>query len=71
MTTIVNSPSQPTEGSNGIGFLIGIVILVAVGAMLFYYGIPAINRMKPIEVSVQAPQIVVPDSVNVNVVQPK
>ncbi len=75
MTTIVNSttPAQaPVSDGSGSGFLIGILVFVALLAVALYFGIPAINRMQPVQVNVPAPQInvaapqvVVPDKVEV------
>lgn len=49
--------------NNGSGFLIGIVLLVVVLFLLFYYGIPALRNIG----SSNAPQINVPGKVDVNV----
>jgi len=59
MTTIVNSPS-PTSDSGGYGFLIGILILVGFVITLLYFGIPALQRMNPVQVNVETPEINVP-----------
>ena len=70
MTTIVNSPAPaPTQNSGGSGFLIGVIILVGFVGLLLYFGIPAIRRMGPVQVNVPAPEIVVPDKIDVNVNQ--
>ena len=71
MTTIVNNPAPSQESSGGSGFLIGVVLLIVFAAVFLYFGIPAIKRMGPIQVNVPAPQVVVPDSVDVNVNQTK
>lgn len=70
MTTIVNG-TTPTTDSGGVGFLLGIIIIVGFIGILLYFGIPAIKRMGPIRVNVPAPQIVMPDKINVNVQQAK
>jgi len=67
MTTVVNSPSP--SGDNGFGFLIGVLVLVFLGFLFFYYGIPAIRNMGPVKVQVDTPNIVVPNQVDVNVKQ--
>jgi len=70
MTTIVNTPAPATE-SSGSGFLIGAIVLVGFVAVLLYFGIPAIGRMGPVQVNIPAPQVVIPNKIDVNVVQPK
>lgn len=60
MTTVVQ---QPSEGSNGMGFVLGIIILVVFLGLLFFYGLPMLNRQT------SAPQINVPEKVDVNVNQ--
>ena len=55
----------------GNSFLIGIIILVGFVAVLLYFGIPAIKQMGPVKVNVPAPQVVIPDKINVNVNQDK
>jgi hypothetical protein len=68
MTTVVNNPA-PAPDSGGSGFLIGIIILVGFVAVLLYFGIPAIKRMGPVQLNVPAPQVVIPDKIDVNVTQ--
>lgn len=70
MTTIVNSPAPTTE-SGGNSFLIGIVLLIGFIIVFLYFGLPAIRRMGPIQVNVPAPQVNMPDKINVNVNQGK
>jgi len=65
MATIVNSPSP--SGDNGMGFLIGILVVVAVGLLFFYYGLPALRNMGPVKVEVATPAIVLPSTVQVEV----
>lgn len=64
MTTVVNSPT-PTQDSGGSGFLLGAILLIIFVGVLLYFGIPAIKNMGPVQVNVPAPQVVVPDNVNV------
>ncbi len=60
MATIVNNPAPESNGSTS---LILTLLLIVVLAVLFYvYGLPAINNM-------QAPQINVPDKIDVNIKQ--
>jgi hypothetical protein len=70
MTTIINSPA-PEQNNNGFGFLIGAIILVGFVALLLYFGIPAVKQMNPIQVNVPAPQVEMPDKIDINVNQPK
>lgn len=70
MTTIVNG-TTPSSDSGGVGFLLGAIIIVGFVGVLLYFGIPAIQRMGPIRVNIPAPQVVMPDKVNVNVQQTK
>jgi hypothetical protein len=70
MTTVVNNPA-PASDSGGSGFLIGVIILVVFVVILLYFGIPMIRRMGPVQVNVPAPQVVVPDKIDVNVNQTK
>lgn len=76
MTTIVNNPPQQpaqqpvqqppanTDGGNmnGISFLLGAILLIVFGYFFFIYALP---RMLPQQS--QAPQINVPDKVDVNI----
>lgn len=71
MTTIVNTPAPATEGGGGNGFLVGAVLLIVFVLVLLYFGIPAISRMGPVQVSVPTPQINVPSKLDVNVTQTK
>lgn len=45
---------------NGMGFLMGVVLLIVFLVLLFYYGIPMLNS------ATQQPTINVPDEINVN-----
>jgi len=70
MTTIVNG-TTPTNDSGGFGFLIGIVVIIGFVILFFYFGLPAIKNMGPTQLNVPAPQIVVPNKIDVNVKQTK
>ncbi len=75
MTTIVNNPTpvvsnpNPAPSSGGSGFLIGAILIIGFVGILLYFGIPALKRMGPVQVNIPAPQIVVPDKIDVNVNQ--
>lgn len=70
MTTVVNNPA-PAANADGSNFLIGVIALIGFVMILLYFGIPAIQRMGAIQIKVPAPQIVVPEKINVNVQQTK
>jgi hypothetical protein len=70
MTTIVNTPA-PTTDSGGSGFLIGAILIIGFVAILLYFGIPAIRRMGQVQLNVPAPQVNIPDKLDVNVTQQK
>lgn len=70
MTTVVNNPAPATD-SGGNSLLIGIVIFMVFIITLLFFGIPAIKNMGPIQLSIPAPNVVVPDKINVNVEQAK
>lgn len=77
MTTIVNNPAPvvtPESNGKGSGFLIGVLVLIGFLAIALYFGIPALKNMGPVqvnvptpEINVAAPQVVVPNEVDVNV----
>ncbi|MEO6509211.1 MAG: hypothetical protein ABIO02_04610 [Patescibacteria group bacterium] len=60
---VVNNAAPQTDSGNGMGFLMGVVLLIIFVVLLIYYGLPMIQR------STAAPQINVPDKVDVNVQQ--
>ena len=63
MTTIVNNPAPTNEGSNPTGLILGIVILLAILGLLYFYGLPAFRNAS------SGTQINVPDKVDVNINQ--
>jgi hypothetical protein len=66
MATIVNQPAPAHEHSgSGMGFLLGIILLVILGVLLFTYGIPYLSN------SFSGPQVNVPGQVDVNVNTPQ
>jgi hypothetical protein len=62
-TTVVN----PAPNNNGMGFLIGIIILIIFGVLFFIYGLPYIQGLS----SNGGVQVNVPKSIDVNVNQTK
>lgn len=71
MATIVNTPaaSAPANGesSSMMNLLVGVVVILVVAAIFFYFLLPAIRSATA---PVQAPQINVPDKINVDVNAP-
>lgn len=83
MTTVVNNPA-PVQESGGNSFMIGIVLIIGFVGILLYFGLPALKRTGPAQTpqinvttpqvvvpTTQAPQIVIPDKIDVNVTQGK
>ncbi len=68
MTTIVNNPSPVTD-SSGNGVLIGIILIIVFIVIASYFGIPALKRIGQPQINVAAPQVVIPDKIDVNVQQ--
>ena len=64
MTTIVNTPARSEGG--GFGLLGAILLIAFLAFLLFYFGIPAINRARD-AAQVTTPQINVPREIDVNV----
>lgn len=65
MATIVNTPAASEPSSNsGMGFLLGVILLIVFMFLLFYYGLPALR-------SSASPQINVPGKIDVNVNNPQ
>jgi hypothetical protein len=60
VSTIINQPPQEGNSGNGMGFLLGIIVLAVIIFLFFYYGLPAIRGT----------QVNVPDQVDVNVNDP-
>lgn len=64
MATVVNTPPQ-NSGNNGMGFLLGVIVLIVFGILFFMYIMPYITQ------SMQGPSVQVPDQVDVNVDTPQ
>lgn len=73
MTTIVNNPAPvaPAADTGGTGLLIGVIVLIGLVMVVLYFGIPALRRMGPVQLNIPAPQIVMPNKIDVNVTQAK
>jgi hypothetical protein len=67
-TTIINpAPSDNSSNNNGMGFLIGVIVLVVFVALLLVYALPFIRGLS----GKGGIQVNLPKSVNVNVQQSK
>ena len=63
---VINNAAPATNGdssSNGMGFLLGVLLLVVFAFLIFWYGLPALRNAT----TSSAPQINVPGKVDVNV----
>ena len=68
MTTVVNNPASNSE-SGQYGFLLWIIVLITLAIVFVFYGLPALRRMGPAQITVPT-VIEMPDNVEVNVTQP-
>lgn len=66
MATVVNNP-DPSSGGNS--FLIGVLVLVGLVVVLLYFGIPALERNNPTQINVPAPEVNIPEQMDINVNQ--
>jgi hypothetical protein len=61
MATVVNQPpNQPAD--SGMGFLVGIILILLVGVLLIYFALPALRQQPAAPTEIQ-----VPDQINVDV----
>ncbi len=64
MATINNAaPAPAAESNNGMGFLLGVVVLIMFAFFMLYYGLPLLRN----SVGSAAPSVNVPSKVDVNV----
>lgn len=66
MATIINTPAQ-TDNTNGFGFLLGIVLIIAFIILFFVYGLPYVTRSFS---GITSSQVNVPGKIDVNVQTP-
>ncbi len=66
MATIVNTPAT-TDSGNSVGFLLGVILLIAFALIFLFYGLPYIGSM----FRASAPQVNVPGQIDVNVQTPQ
>ena len=62
MATVVNNPAPASDGNSSV--ILTVLLIVVLGVLFYVYGLPAINNA-------QAPQINVPNKIDVNVKQTK
>ena len=68
-TTIINPAPNNNSSNNGVGFLLGAIVLIVFAVLFFIYALPYIRGLSGSGgVQVNVP---VPKSINVNVQQPK
>lgn len=60
---IVNTPGNGDSSGNGMGFFLGVILLILFVFLLLYYGLPYIRS----SFGSATPQINVPGKVDVNV----
>lgn len=65
MATVINNPGEGS-GGDGMGFLMGAIVLIVVVFLFILYGLPALRGAGTVNTT---PQINVPDSVDVNLNQ--
>lgn len=61
MAVIVNTPATERSSDSGVGFLVGIVLLVLLAFALFYYGLPLMRNAGS-----GGTNINIPDRIDVN-----
>ena len=44
MTTIINTPPSGSNSDSGLGLILGVLIAIALVALFFVYGLPAIRK---------------------------
>lgn len=64
-TTVVNP--APEQRDSGMGWIVGMVVLLAFIVLFFMYGLPYLSRS--VNSTATQPQVNIPDKVNVNVQQ--
>lgn len=70
-TTIINpAPANNSTTDNGMGFLLGIILIIAFGFLFFFYGFPLIKQGLS-GLGSGGVQINLPKTVDVNVQQAK
>jgi hypothetical protein len=65
MATVVNNPAPAREDGSGMGFLLGVILLIVFAVLFFLYGLPYLTS------TFSGPQVNVPGQIDVNVNNPK
>lgn len=63
MPTVINNPAPSSQGNNGFGFLIGVIVLIVFVVLVLMYGLPYLQT------SLSSPQVTVPEKIDVNIHQ--
>ena len=66
MATIVNTPAQPSNDASGVGIVVGLLLLLIIGFLFFYFGLPYMARISS-NLGTGGNQINVPGKIDVNV----
>lgn len=70
MATVINNPgnAEPSANSNasGMGFFMGMIVLLVIVLLVFYFGLPMVRSAAN-----SGPSVQVPDQVDVNVKTPE
>jgi hypothetical protein len=66
MTTVVNSPA-PSDSGNGTGAILAVAVILVLGFLFVLYALPMMRRAS----TTTAPQVSVPDKIQVDVNQPQ
>jgi hypothetical protein len=61
MPTIINNPSGTSEGGNGLGMVVGVLLAIVILALFFIYALPSLRTRN------NSTNINVPDRIDVNV----
>ena len=69
MTTIVNSPAPANNDNNNGGLLVAIFGLIVLGFLFFYFGLPALRKMGTPQINIPAPEVNIPNEIDVNINQ--
>lgn len=62
-TTIINPSPTQESSSSAVGFVLGVILIIAFIALLFYFGLPYIQN----GFGGGATQVNIPDKINVDV----
>ncbi len=68
---VINNAAPASESSGGMGFLMGVLLLISFFIFLFYFGLPAMQNSFNGGGAGGGTQINVPDKMDVNVNQGK